>query len=60
MIGQGIMPQSWSPLADNVPAEDIGPFIESLAKSYRARAETLPSHRQFIAAMVGDQVKEPH
>ena len=58
MIGQGIMPESWSPLADNVPAEDIGPFLESVAKSYRLRAETLPTHRQFVASMVGEPVKE--
>ena len=58
MIGQGIMPESWSPLADNVPGEDIGPFLESVAKSYRVRAESLPTHRQFVAAMVGNQVKE--
>jgi tryptophan halogenase len=58
MIGQGIVPESWSPLADNVPGEDIGPFLESVAKSYRIRAESLPTHRQFVASMVGDQVKE--
>jgi len=58
MIGQGIMPDGWSPLADNVPGEDIGPFLESLAKSYRVRAESLPGHRQFVTAMVGDPVKE--
>ncbi len=58
MIGHGIMPESWSPLADNVPAEDIGPFLDSLARSYRLKAESLPSHRQFVAAVVGEQVKE--
>jgi tryptophan halogenase len=58
MIGQGIMPQSWSPLADNVPGEDIGPFLDSVAKSYRLRAESLPTHRQFVASMVGESVKE--
>jgi tryptophan halogenase len=52
MIGQGIMPDSWSPLADNVPAEDIGPFLDTLAKSYRVKAETLPTHRQFVDAML--------
>jgi tryptophan halogenase len=52
MIGQGIMPAGWSPLADNVPGEDIGPFLDSVAKSYRVKAETLPSHREFVAAMV--------
>jgi tryptophan halogenase len=58
MIGQGIMPGGWSPLADNVPAEDVGPFLESVARSYRIRAETLPTHRQFVAEMVGEPVKE--
>jgi tryptophan halogenase len=58
MIGQGILPQGWSPLADNVPGEDIGPFLESVAASYRLRAESLPIHREFVAAMVGDRVEE--
>ena len=58
MIGHGIMPESWSPLADNVPGEDIGPFLDSLAQSYRLRAASLPSHKQFVASMVGEAVKE--
>ena len=58
MIGQGILPERWSPLADNVPAEDIGPFLASVAKSYRINAENLPSHREFVARMVGNGVKE--
>jgi tryptophan halogenase len=58
MIGQGIMPERWSPLADNVPGEDIGPFLDSLANSYRVRAESLPTHREFVASMVGDRVEE--
>lgn len=58
MLGQGILPASWSPLADNVPAEDIGPFLDALAKSYRLRAESLPTHRQFVDSIVGSQLKE--
>jgi tryptophan halogenase len=58
MIGQGIMPESWSPLADNVSGEDIEPFLNSLAESYRLRAESLPTHREFVAAMVTERVKE--
>jgi tryptophan 7-halogenase len=49
MIGQGILPQGWSPLADNVPGEDIGPFLASLATSYRTKAQHLPTHADFIA-----------
>ena len=58
MIGHGIMPHSWSPLADNVPGEDIGPFLASLAKSYQLRAQALPTHRQFVASIVGSSVME--
>jgi tryptophan halogenase len=58
MIGQGIMPESWSPLADNVPGDDIGPFLETLAKSYQLKAQALPTHRQFVASMVAGGVKE--
>ncbi len=53
MIGQGILPQSWSPLADNVPGEDVGPFLESLATSYRTKASHLPIHADFVAQMAG-------
>lgn len=53
MIGQGIMPQGWSPLADNVPTEDIGPFMQSLAASYRTKAQQLPIHAAFVSQMVG-------
>ena len=52
MIGQGIEPASWSPLADNVPAEDLGPFLRSIANSYRVKAETFATHRGFIANMI--------
>lgn len=53
MIGQGIVPKSWSPLADNVPAEDIGPFLTSLSKAYRTKAGNLPTHTDFVTQMVG-------
>jgi tryptophan halogenase len=54
MLGQGIMPRGWSPLADNVPGEDIGPFLDSVAKSCRVRAEAMPSHADFVRHMVGE------
>ncbi|WP_296678351.1 tryptophan halogenase family protein [Novosphingobium sp.] len=59
MIGQGIVPSGWSPLADNVPGEDIGPFLSSLARSCTARAQALPRHRDFIARMTGQKIGLP-
>jgi len=58
MIGQGIIPHSWSPLADNVPGQDVGPFLDTLARSYRVKAETLPSHRDFVMSMTGDALEK--
>jgi tryptophan 7-halogenase len=52
MIGQGILPQGWSPLADNVPGEDVGPFLESLATAYRTKAQALSSHAAFVSQML--------
>lgn len=52
MLGQGITPRRWSPLADNVPGEDIGPFLESVAKSARVRADATPDHGEFLTAMM--------
>lgn len=56
MIGQGVLPQGWSPLADNVPGEDVGPFLASLAAAYRTTAGHLPTHADFIAKVVGEAV----
>jgi tryptophan halogenase len=58
MLGQGIIPQSWSPLADNVPGQDVGPFLDTLAKACRVKAETLPSHRDFVTSMTGDALEK--
>ncbi|MBN8807879.1 MAG: tryptophan 7-halogenase [Sphingomonas sp.] len=53
MLGQGIEPRSWSPLADNVAGAEIGPFLDTLARAARVRADAMPDHRSFIAAMTG-------
>ncbi|WP_275669370.1 tryptophan 7-halogenase [Sphingomonas panacisoli] len=58
MIGQGIMPRGWSPLADNVKAADLGPFLDTIAKACRVKAETLPEHRDFVAAMTGQSLEK--
>lgn len=56
MLGQGIIPQGWSPLADNVPSEDLGPFLEGLATAYRTKVQHLPNHADFVAQMIGQRI----
>ena len=57
MLGQGVIPQGWSPLADNVPGDDIGPFLDSLSRAYRTRAATLPGHGDFVSRMAAAAVE---
>ncbi|MCT2557496.1 tryptophan 7-halogenase [Tsuneonella sp. YG55] len=57
MLGQGIAPRGWSPLADNVPAEDIGPFLASVAKAARVKAAAMPAHGAVLDAMFGPGVQ---
>ncbi|WP_423142385.1 tryptophan halogenase family protein [Parablastomonas sp. CN1-191] len=56
MIGQGLVPRGHSPLADAVPGDDIGPFLDSLARANRVRAEAMPRHRDFVARATGEAV----
>ncbi|MBS0480216.1 MAG: tryptophan 7-halogenase [Proteobacteria bacterium] len=58
MIGQGIMPRTWSPLADNVSEADLGPFLDTIAKACRVKAEALPPHRDFVAAVIGHPLEK--
>ena len=53
MIGQGVIPRAWSPLADNVSATELGPFLETLERSCQVKVSALPTHRDFIAGMMG-------
>lgn len=57
MLGQGVQPRGWSPLADNVPAKDLGPFLDSLARSQQARAQILPTHADFVSRIANADVQ---
>lgn len=52
MIGQGIEPRSYSPLADAVPKQELAAYLTKLADAYRMAAEALPTHSDFVQAMV--------
>jgi tryptophan halogenase len=48
MIGQGILPRSYHPLADRVSAEQLNIFLSNIKTIVDGSARTLPSHTQFI------------
>ena len=49
MMGQGIVPRRHHPVADNLPAEQLGEFLGNLAALVRGATERMGSHERFIA-----------
>ncbi|GFE80560.1 tryptophan halogenase [Steroidobacter agaridevorans] len=48
MLGQGVQPQRWDPLADIMPLAGLQQKADSLRSKLHAAVARLPSHRQFI------------
>jgi len=49
LLGQGLRPRSFDPLAEIAPLENLRSALGSLAAEIRARAAALPGHRESIA-----------
>ena len=49
MVGQGIVPDRWSPLADGLSDRDLAGFLAGVAGAAGALAERLPDHAAFVA-----------
>jgi tryptophan halogenase len=48
MVGQGIMPQSWHPLVDRLPDDELGRFMSSVETTISNCVDAMPEHRAFI------------
>lgn len=48
MIGQGIMPQGYDPLVDQMPDEDLPKFLASVREVVAKNVDLMPTHQQFI------------
>lgn len=49
MIGQGIDPQGWHPLADQLSTEQLAGFLTTVRDAYVRDAARMPTHADFIA-----------
>lgn len=58
MVGQGLLPKSYSPMAAAINGKELADFFNTLSSGYRRVAETLPTHAQFVESMVG-RVAQP-
>jgi tryptophan halogenase len=52
MVGQGLEPRSYSPLAAAIPTDELAQYLARLADTYRQAAAALPTHAQFVDSML--------
>ncbi|HEY5755249.1 MAG TPA: tryptophan halogenase family protein [Steroidobacter sp.] len=48
MLGQGVQPQRWDPLADIMPLAELEQKADALRTKLHAAVARMPSHQQFI------------
>ena len=51
LLGQGVVPTGYHPLADRISAEQLDGFLANLRTLISRAVESLPGHRQFIDAI---------
>lgn len=53
MIGQGVMPQRWHPLADQVSPDSLKAFLDTVCAAYQKDVARMPSHAEYVAHVCG-------
>ncbi|HEX8064218.1 MAG TPA: hypothetical protein VF535_13515, partial [Allosphingosinicella sp.] len=51
LLGQGIRPRRYDPLADTVDEGEIRQTLARMAPFIRQAAETMPTHSDFLAGL---------
>ena len=49
MVGQGLLPASWHPLADRLDREQLQRFLGNVRTIIKGTVERLPAHADFVA-----------
>lgn len=49
MMGQGIMPRAWHPVAARLQPQELGKFLASLRETVDRSVANLPTHQAYIA-----------
>ena len=52
MIGQGIVPRAWHPLADLLPGDDLAAFLATVRDGCRRKTAALPTHDEYLGRMM--------
>ncbi|WP_447727118.1 tryptophan halogenase family protein [Sphingomonas koreensis] len=48
MAGQGIMPRSWHPLADELTGDQLDQFLSTLGQAFARDAARMPGHADYL------------
>lgn len=51
MLGQGVMPKSYSPLVDGVDADQLAEFLGKWQGLIKSTVEQLPTHNQYLRTL---------
>ncbi|PKB19332.1 tryptophan halogenase [Novosphingobium kunmingense] len=49
LIGQGVIPDAWHPLADQPDRDQLAGFLDTLTTAYLRDAERMPAHADHVA-----------
>lgn len=49
LIGQGVIPSTWHPLADPIPPDELKEYMATMEALYAREVERMPRHADFIA-----------
>ncbi|MEC9067409.1 MAG: tryptophan halogenase family protein [Pseudomonadota bacterium] len=51
MLGQGIEPQAWHPLADQLSREHLGQFLDTVRNAYARDVARMPDHQDYVSRL---------
>lgn len=49
MIGQGLVPDRWHPMADQLDPEQLAGFLDTVRTAYTRDAARMPAHAEYVA-----------
>lgn len=58
LLGQGVMPEAHHPLADALTEGELEAFLETAHRACIAAVEPLPTHHDYLAALLARTAKE--
>ena len=53
LIGQGVMPRRWHPLADQLSTEQLSAFLGTVRGAFAQDAARMPLHADFVSSIIG-------